>query len=754
MIEFLITSSLLIVIITAIRYIFKGKISLKMQYALWLIVAIRLLIPVQPVSSSLSVLNFIPTPRNEVREEMLEVRVPSALLDDIDKDVFRPVEEWTVFGTKNSEGEKILYPPLKLFNTEMILYSIWYIGIAVSLTAVVVSNIHFIRKLRKSRILLDTNTKLKFYICGMIPTPCLYGIIKPSVYMTPDHSEQEYRCIAAHETVHYRHKDHLWSLLRMLCVCIHWYNPLVWMAASLSKRDGELACDESTIKILGEESRIDYGRVLIGMTSSKPTSFSMLSGATTMVTGKRGMQERISLIAKKPKIITAAVVLMILIIVIASACTFTGKKFDEHKNETYTVVLNGGSSVTVTDDDGFSRSYGGFTKDEIVSYLNGEIIIKNADNKLSHSLILMDSNGEIAAMRDGMDADGKKAINELIDEYNLSTERLDPIEHSTLKEFYKVTRYLGKNNEVEFYYAYIDPSNGNAVMESESDGSMAYVPGTAYEAVKSLLDSAELYIDPEEYKLGNAVREAILENDIPRHGRSEFSTAAYQVLGEEHSDDSLTLYMQVLYQGYDYIDGAMVSVSGSSYPAAITLDIDRLNGEYILNEYWEPLLGADYYPSIKKKFPSELVSMTDDGRLVKKNQQVCDDDAAWYLENRESEEELFDEMVRTKDEPKPMWSSQMSASSILRGRENATLRYIYKECLKGGQTDERSKYMYKMLCDILGNEQIKLETETLQEYFDAFLAHAEREFSSMGADDMEKFYPKMFMLLEMTGKID
>ena len=64
------------------------------------------------------------------------------------------------------------------------------------------------------------------------------------------------RYILAHENTHYRHGDNLWVVVRAACVCLHWYNPLVWLAACLSRQDGELACDERALEILGEEERI------------------------------------------------------------------------------------------------------------------------------------------------------------------------------------------------------------------------------------------------------------------------------------------------------------------------------------------------------------------------------------------------------------------------------------------------------------------------------------------------------------------
>lgn len=66
-----------------------------------------------------------------------------------------------------------------------------------------------------------------------------------------------------HEITHFRHGDHFWSALRSVCIALHWYNPLVWWAAILSRNDAELACDEGTIRRIGEDARAEYGRTLI-----------------------------------------------------------------------------------------------------------------------------------------------------------------------------------------------------------------------------------------------------------------------------------------------------------------------------------------------------------------------------------------------------------------------------------------------------------------------------------------------------------
>ena len=128
----------------------------------------------------------------------------------------------------------------------------------------------------------------------------------------------------AHEETHFRHGDHVWGVLRGLCLALHWFDPLVWWAAFLSRRDGELACDEAAIRRLGEDERAAYGRTLIGLTCEKRPA--LLLTATTMTGSRGGIRERIVLLAKKPRtaVYTLAAVLLLLAVVVG--CTMTGRQ--------------------------------------------------------------------------------------------------------------------------------------------------------------------------------------------------------------------------------------------------------------------------------------------------------------------------------------------------------------------------------------------------------------------------------------------
>ena len=135
-----------------------------------------------------------------------------------------------------------------------------------------------------------------------------------------------------HEQTHYRHGDHVWAVLRSVCLVLHWYNPLVWLAAALSRRDAELACDEGTLRRLGESERTAYGETLIRLTCSRKKGELLLT-ATAMTGSQRSLRERIALIAKKPRMALYTLAAAVLVVAVAAGCTFAGRKGGDKPTE-------------------------------------------------------------------------------------------------------------------------------------------------------------------------------------------------------------------------------------------------------------------------------------------------------------------------------------------------------------------------------------------------------------------------------------
>lgn len=327
MTELIVTSSVLISVVAGVRHFFKGKISLRLQYALWAMVLMRLLMPFSLTASPISVMNIIENtaaisddigvlknqrsaPEPKLSLEFDEPEIPSGRND-----------------AELSMPHKLKDADIGARDWTKTIAIIWYSGIAAVGLVLLFSNISFWRKLRRTRKeYVVSDCALPVYVVDALPSPCIFGIFRTAVYITPEtlESETKLRHVLAHELTHYRHGDHIWSLLRGVCLAVHWYNPLVWLAGILSRRDAELACDEGTIKKIGEESRIEYGRTLIGLSIERHSAMDLLCCATTMVSGEKGIKERIMLIAKKPKMLMTTLAAVLIIAVFTAGCTFTG----------------------------------------------------------------------------------------------------------------------------------------------------------------------------------------------------------------------------------------------------------------------------------------------------------------------------------------------------------------------------------------------------------------------------------------------
>ena len=331
MIEWVVSSCILILAVIALRYLLRGRISLRLQYALWLLVLARLLIPVSFGSTDISVMSVVEkAPAVQAVESVREVdtiwQAHDGSVEGYPAGPLMPDTPVTVAPSVTNDQFSRMESALTL---RKLLLPIWWCGAAVTLLVFLTANLRFAGRLRKSRRPLAVEgAALSVYVAEERAVPCLFGLFRPAIYVTQAAADDPelLRHTVAHETTHFHQGDHVWALLRTACLALHWWNPLVWWAAKLSRQDGELACDEATIRTLGESERAAYGRTLIRMACG-PGSHVLLT-ATTMDGGKTSLHERIVLLAKKPRTAVTAAIVVVMAAALCIACTFTGAKKD------------------------------------------------------------------------------------------------------------------------------------------------------------------------------------------------------------------------------------------------------------------------------------------------------------------------------------------------------------------------------------------------------------------------------------------
>lgn len=334
--EILLTSSVLILALLALRQLFRRTVSRRMQYALWLLVLVRLLVPVNVGTLAHNVLSAA-APVQAVVEERLDTPV-LYVQDGTER---RPAQ---LLPGKESQGDPqsppsdaaqsapadeyyTVTPTYRTVTLSEALTYVWYAGMAGVGAWFLFTNLRFARALRKARTPYRVEgCRYPVYLVSALPSPCLFGVLRPAVYLNEKalQSPDTLRFVLAHEQTHARHLDPLWSLLRGVCLTVYWFDPLVWLAAVLSREDCELACDEGTLRALGADERAAYGKTLLTLVPVCDKPQNPLLGATTMTSGKRSLKERITRIAENRQAKAAAVFAVVALAALVCAVSFTG----------------------------------------------------------------------------------------------------------------------------------------------------------------------------------------------------------------------------------------------------------------------------------------------------------------------------------------------------------------------------------------------------------------------------------------------
>lgn len=276
MLNWFFSSSLLLAATLALRALFHRRLDPRWTYALWLPAALRLLCPVALFRRPAIPLNWVSG------------------------------AGWPAAGLQGTAGGSFPW-----------LTALWLLGVLVTAAVLLFSNLHFARRLRRIRQPVDLTQRPPVYQAAL-PSPCLFGLLRPAIYCTP-HLGELAPYVLAHERAHYRQGDHLWCLVRCLCLALHWFNPLVWFAARFSREDGELSCDARALDQLDPEQRLAYGRALLAFGSASAGRQPSLPfrGAKPL------LSRRLQTIAHRPVVLRSAGLAAACLMAVAGLLAFT-----------------------------------------------------------------------------------------------------------------------------------------------------------------------------------------------------------------------------------------------------------------------------------------------------------------------------------------------------------------------------------------------------------------------------------------------
>ena len=360
--------TVIILLIVVLRAVLINRLPKKTFLILWWIALIRLLVPfsIKSVTSIYSLLQSIYSDINPVRTAQTTTFLP-------------------IHGNMPEIANGLSEAMVQRTESISILSVIWLAGLLLCFGFFAVSYIKCYREFRfslpvENDILEAWKEKhplkrsLSIRQTETIAAPLSYGVIRPVILM-PKNTEwkniYQLRYVLEHEYVHIRRLDMLTKLIMIAAVCIHWFNPLVWVMYILFNRDLELSCDETVVRRFGMDIKSVYATALISMEEKK-------SGLTPLCNSfsKNAIEERIRAIMKIKKTSKFAVIISAVLVICLTGGFATSASSLEKKTETAqengetTVALN---EVNIREDESLSSSdVEWWTAEEYAKWLDEE----------------------------------------------------------------------------------------------------------------------------------------------------------------------------------------------------------------------------------------------------------------------------------------------------------------------------------------------------------------------------------------------
>ena len=360
--------TVIILLIVVLRAVLINRLPKKTFLILWWIALIRLLVPfsIKSVTSIYSLLQSIYSDINPVRTAQTTTFLP-------------------IHGNMPEIANGLSEAMVQRTESISILSVIWLAGLLLCFGFFAVSYIKCYREFRfslpvENDILEAWKEKhplkrsLSIRQTETIAAPLSYGVIRPVILM-PKNTEwkniYQLRYVLEHEYVHIRRLDMLTKLIMIAAVCIHWFNPLVWVMYILFNRDLELSCDETVVRRFGMDIKSVYATALISMEEKK-------SGLTPLCNSfsKNAIEERIRAIMKIKKTSKFAVIISAVLVICVTGGFATSASSLEKNTETAqengetTVALN---EVNIREDEPLSSSdVEWWTAEEYAKWLDEE----------------------------------------------------------------------------------------------------------------------------------------------------------------------------------------------------------------------------------------------------------------------------------------------------------------------------------------------------------------------------------------------
>lgn len=352
------SGTLLIIVLLALKPLLKHIFSKQWQYYIWLIVILRLLLPFSPETSLVgNIAQHIE--QASIRTEVNQQLEPNRnILPQTDGDSTQIFDHRTAH-VRDGEASKLEEKPLQsmLLTAMQNIGTIWLM-VAISLAIRKITIYHsFVKYIKAGRMEISdlelwerfgklveqsgVKSTVEIYTNSLISSPLLIGFFRPCILLpTTKISPSDVQYTILHELTHYKRRDMLYKWLVQMTICLHWFNPLVYLMGREVNRLCELACDEAVIQKLDVNYRRGYGDTLLNALARGGNDGDAFV-SVTLCQNKELMKERLDAIMNyKKKSGIVRMISVLLTAVLFCGATFTGAYAVNHTTKPFTTSVD------------------------------------------------------------------------------------------------------------------------------------------------------------------------------------------------------------------------------------------------------------------------------------------------------------------------------------------------------------------------------------------------------------------------------
>ena len=321
-----VSGALLLLLILGLKPLYKNRFSKRWQYYIWIVVALRFLLPFTPDTTIVGSLFEKPGTTVITNEIPTSPNVPAPANTDnsktepiqADRDIAAAMREpfnryvclffiWSVFA-------------LVLFVRKITIYQGFIQYIKAGSTEV--SDIKTLNLLSDCEEKLNIKTRVELSRNPLIASPIMIGFFRARIVLPAcELDDKELSYIFVHELIHYKQRDMFYKWLIQIVVCAHWFNPFVYLLEKEVNKSCELSCDEKVISVLDDNARREYGDTLISFLKSNNLYKSSLA-SVTLTEGAEQLKERLGAIMKFKKKSKGIIAITAIFSVLVCVCFF------------------------------------------------------------------------------------------------------------------------------------------------------------------------------------------------------------------------------------------------------------------------------------------------------------------------------------------------------------------------------------------------------------------------------------------------